>query len=138
MPTHDTEKLQRHDPAWTYGFHEPDETKIPKDKLTLREALEVHSNRIIFRVQLLRARQELDEMSSVLPRVNQADAAAVEARMKHRESVRDTLETMPATKRVDTSLVDTMYKYFRPFVRTESQQVCLIISNDIQSGGGCP
>jgi hypothetical protein len=41
LPTRDTEFLHRNDPECEYGFYEPEETKVPKNKLMFREALEV-------------------------------------------------------------------------------------------------
>ncbi|CAJ0932685.1 unnamed protein product, partial [Mesorhabditis belari] len=40
LPTRDSEWAHRNDPAWEFGFYEPAPERIPKSKLTFREALE--------------------------------------------------------------------------------------------------
>uniref|UniRef100_A0A0N4X0F5 39S ribosomal protein L50, mitochondrial n=1 Tax=Haemonchus placei TaxID=6290 RepID=A0A0N4X0F5_HAEPC len=68
LPTRESEWLHRNDPVWEYGFYEPEEKRIPKNKLMFREALEVYSTlhfctSIENRVLVLRARQEIEDDS---------------------------------------------------------------------------
>ncbi|PIO54584.1 hypothetical protein TELCIR_24049, partial [Teladorsagia circumcincta] len=86
----------RNDPAWEYGFYEPEEHRIPKNKLMFREALEV-----------LRARQEIEDDSKSS---NPASAANL------REQARKVYEEHKAVARVDQEKLDEMWEYFRPFV----------------------
>ncbi|CAJ0587941.1 unnamed protein product, partial [Mesorhabditis spiculigera] len=100
LPTRETEFAHRNDPAWEFGFYEPPHEKIPKGKLTFREALEV-----------LRARQEL------------ADDGSTPASAKRREQAKEFLETCPAHERISMGEVDKMFEYFRPFERKDKQRV---------------
>ncbi|KAH7726288.1 tRNA methyl transferase [Aphelenchoides avenae] len=73
---------------------------MEKNKLMLREAMEI-----------LRARMELDPPDyDQPPRENQDDALAL-------------LQTHPACKRVDQEKLDLVWKYFRPFARSDKQVV---------------
>ncbi|KAK6024008.1 hypothetical protein OSTOST_10188, partial [Ostertagia ostertagi] len=51
LPTHESEWMHRNDPVWEYGFYEPEEDKIPKNKLMFREALEVVPKRELAQLQ---------------------------------------------------------------------------------------
>ncbi|KAH7697231.1 Uncharacterized protein family UPF0240, partial [Aphelenchoides avenae] len=82
LPTRETEAHRSFD-AWEYGFYEPSLEKMEKNKLMLREAMEI-----------LRARMELDPPDyDQPPRENQDDALAL-------------LQTHPACKRVDQEKLD--------------------------------
>uniref|UniRef100_A0A0N4WW20 FF domain-containing protein n=1 Tax=Haemonchus placei TaxID=6290 RepID=A0A0N4WW20_HAEPC len=100
LPTRESEWLHRNDPVWEYGFYEPEEKRIPKNKLMFREALEV-----------LRARQEIEDDS------DGPNAA------KMREEARKVYEEHKAVARVDPEKLDEMWEYFRPFVRKDTQKV---------------
>ncbi|VDP29183.1 unnamed protein product [Heligmosomoides polygyrus] len=100
LPTRESEWMHRNDPVWEYGFYEPEEERIPKNKLMFREALEV-----------LRARQEAEEES------NAPNSA------KLREEARAVYENHKAVARVDKEKLDDMWEYFRPFVRKDYQKV---------------
>ncbi|KAK6057110.1 hypothetical protein COOONC_05376 [Cooperia oncophora] len=92
--------MHRNDPMWEYGFYEPEEDKIPKNKLMFREALEV-----------LRARQEIEDESDA---PNSA---------KLREEARKVYEEHKAVARVDQEKLDDIWDFFRPFVRKDTQKV---------------
>ncbi|KIH68147.1 hypothetical protein ANCDUO_01521 [Ancylostoma duodenale] len=100
LPTRESEWLHRNDPVWEYGFYEPEEERIPKNKLMFREALEV-----------LRARQEIEDDE-------QSPAAA-----KRREQARSIYDEHKAIARVDKEKLEEMWEYFRPFVRKDKQKV---------------
>ncbi|KAK6749655.1 hypothetical protein RB195_001955 [Necator americanus] len=100
LPTRESEWLHRNDPVWEYGFYEPEEKRIPKNKLMFREALEV-----------LRARQEVEDDE-------QTPAAA-----KRREQARAIYDEHKAVARVDKEMLEDMWEYFRPFVRKDKQKV---------------
>uniref|UniRef100_A0A1I7WIY6 39S ribosomal protein L59, mitochondrial n=1 Tax=Heterorhabditis bacteriophora TaxID=37862 RepID=A0A1I7WIY6_HETBA len=100
LPTKESEWLHRNDPVWEYGFYEPIESKIPKNKLMLREALEI-----------LRARQELSE------------EGVTQGAIKSREDARNVLTNHKAVKRVDSLILDDIWEYFRPFERKDHQKV---------------
>ncbi|RCN53418.1 hypothetical protein ANCCAN_00483 [Ancylostoma caninum] len=100
LPTRESEWLHRNDPVWEYGFYEPEEERIPKNKLMFREALEV-----------LRARQEIEDDE-------QSPAAA-----KRREQARSIYDEHKAVARVDKEKLEEMWEYFRPFVRKDKQKV---------------
>ncbi|EYC43231.1 hypothetical protein Y032_0499g2562 [Ancylostoma ceylanicum] len=100
LPTRESEWLHRNDPVWEYGFYEPEEERIPKNKLMFREALEV-----------LRARQEIEDDE-------QSPAAD-----KRREQARTIYDEHKAVARVDKEKLEEMWEYFRPFVRKDKQKV---------------
>ncbi|KAI1711046.1 hypothetical protein Ddc_13091 [Ditylenchus destructor] len=87
---------------WMYGFYEPPLEKMERGKLTFREALEV-----------LRARLEVSG-EGIAP--SGAGGPKMEEAKKY-------LEAHPAVQRVEKEKLDTMFKYFRPFVRQEEQVV---------------
>ncbi|KAI1710164.1 hypothetical protein DdX_10839 [Ditylenchus destructor] len=87
---------------WMYGFYEPPLEKMETGKLTFREALEV-----------LRARLEVSGEGI-------APSGAGGPKM---EEAKKFLEAHPAVQRVEKEKLDTMFKYFRPFVRQEEQVV---------------
>ncbi|PIO57260.1 hypothetical protein TELCIR_21333, partial [Teladorsagia circumcincta] len=95
--------MHRNDPAWEYGFYEPEEHRIPKNKLMFREALEV-----------LRARQEIEDDSQSS---NPASATNL------REQARKVYEEHKAVARVDREKLEEIWEYFRPFVRKDYQKV---------------
>ncbi|KAJ1358323.1 hypothetical protein KIN20_016730 [Parelaphostrongylus tenuis] len=107
LPTRESEWLHRNDPVWEYGFYEPEEDRIPKNKLMFREALEV-----------LRARQEFEDEQKP-----SATAEAAAAAAKLREDARVVYENHKAVARVDKEKLDDMWEYFRPFVRKDYQKV---------------
>ncbi|CAJ0936115.1 unnamed protein product, partial [Mesorhabditis belari] len=100
LPTRDSEWAHRNDPAWEFGFYEPAPERIPKSKLTFREALE-----------LLRMKQELD------------DDSATPTGAKRREQASKDLEEHQSRDRFSMDQLDLMYKYFRPFERQDKQRV---------------
>ncbi|VDL82998.1 unnamed protein product [Nippostrongylus brasiliensis] len=100
LPTRESEWMHRNDPVWEYGFYEPEEGRIPRNKLMFREALEV-----------LRARQESEE-----------DPKSPHT-AKWREDARRTYEEHKAVKRVEGKMLEDMWEFFRPFVRKDYQKV---------------
>ncbi|KAE9421838.1 hypothetical protein Angca_005563 [Angiostrongylus cantonensis] len=94
LPTRESEWMHRNDPVWEYGFYEPEEHRIPKNKLMFREALEA----TLF---LLRISKQCSE----------------------REDARTVYEKHKAVARVDKEKLDDMWEYFRPFVRKDYQKV---------------
>ncbi|CAJ0602200.1 unnamed protein product [Cylicocyclus nassatus] len=100
LPTRESEWMHRNDPVWEYGFYEPEEERIPKNKLMFREALEV-----------LRARQEIE------------DDEDTPAAAKRREEARKFYDEHKAVARVDKEKLEDMWEYFRPYVRKDKQTV---------------
>lgn len=103
LPTRESEWMHRNDPVWEYGFYEPEEDRIPKNKLMFREALEV-----------LRARQEFDDEQKPSTEATTA---------KWRENARAIYENHKAVARIDKEKLEDMWEYFRPFVRKDYQKV---------------
>uniref|UniRef100_A0A0K0CVK7 28S ribosomal protein S26, mitochondrial n=1 Tax=Angiostrongylus cantonensis TaxID=6313 RepID=A0A0K0CVK7_ANGCA len=96
LPTRESEWMHRNDPVWEYGFYEPEEHRIPKNKLMFREALEATNYRSFsFRSSFL--------YSSF--------------------NARTVYEKHKAVARVDKEKLDDMWEYFRPFVRKDYQKV---------------
>ncbi|CAI4221032.1 unnamed protein product [Auanema sp. JU1783] len=100
FPTRESEWYHRNDPVWEFGFYEPEADKIPKNKLTFREALEI-----------LEAKGQLN------------DPEQTPAASKRREIATAALENHAGFARVDQELVDKMYEFFRPFQRKDLQKV---------------
>uniref|UniRef100_A0A914ZKE5 39S ribosomal protein L59, mitochondrial n=1 Tax=Parascaris univalens TaxID=6257 RepID=A0A914ZKE5_PARUN len=101
LPTWESEWLHRNDPVWEYGFYEPPEEKIPKGKLTFREALEV-----------MRAKLEL-QGNPGFKRPQRPEAEKI-------------LQEHSAVHRVEKEKLDRMWQYFRPFERRDEQKVVRI------------
>uniref|UniRef100_A0AC34QMT2 39S ribosomal protein L59, mitochondrial n=1 Tax=Panagrolaimus sp. JU765 TaxID=591449 RepID=A0AC34QMT2_9BILA len=100
LPTRETEWEHKNDPTWEFGYYEPPLEKMEKDRIMLREALD-----------LLRNRMEFE-----LPGPNGGKRGfADEALKKYSEH--------PAVKRIDQEKLERMWQYFRPFERSETQRV---------------
>uniref|UniRef100_A0A8R1I5L3 Uncharacterized protein n=1 Tax=Caenorhabditis japonica TaxID=281687 RepID=A0A8R1I5L3_CAEJA len=97
LPSRESEFLHRNDPVWEYGFYEPPEDRIPKDKLMFREALEY-----------LRTRQEL---------LSDSNSPA------QRKQAAEQLTAHAVTNRVNAETLDDIYEFFRPFERKDTQKV---------------
>ncbi|KAL7078952.1 hypothetical protein ACQ4LE_001385 [Meloidogyne hapla] len=98
LPKRDWEYLRGdHKIEYEYGFHEPPIEKLDENRLLFREALEI-----------LRARMELESVPE-------------EVREKHQAT--SLLNSHPAVKRVESSKLDTMWNYFRPFAVCEEQNL---------------
>ncbi|VDM60900.1 unnamed protein product [Angiostrongylus costaricensis] len=100
LPTRESEWMHRNDPVWEYGFYEPEEHRIPRNKLMFREALESGLPMHRFR-------------AAILP-----DKSATNV-----EDARAVYEKHKAVVRVDKEKLDDMWEYFRPFVRKDYQKV---------------
>uniref|UniRef100_A0A915DXQ7 Uncharacterized protein n=1 Tax=Ditylenchus dipsaci TaxID=166011 RepID=A0A915DXQ7_9BILA len=103
LPTHADDVLLDQD-LLLYGFHEPPLERMDKNKLMFREALEI-----------LRTRLELEDEQFALGDDEQSKLRKINSQKF--------LQNHPAVKRVDRGKLDTIFEYFRPFVRLEEQMV---------------
>jgi len=98
-PSHESEAQHRQTTSdqWEFGFYEPPSEKIPRDRLTLREA-----------VVLLKTKSDLD----------QAGTSETQTDNAHR-----ILNEYPAVKRLSEGTIDQLWRYFRPFERSDEQKI---------------
>ncbi|VDN59306.1 unnamed protein product [Dracunculus medinensis] len=97
-PTRENEWSTRYEQSWEFGFYEPPADKIPKGKLTFREALD-----------LMKVRSSLEERS------NEAYTSV--------DISKDHSAKYPAIDRIDKEKLQRMWQYFRAFEHREQQQI---------------
>uniref|UniRef100_A0A0K0EHY5 39S ribosomal protein L59, mitochondrial n=1 Tax=Strongyloides stercoralis TaxID=6248 RepID=A0A0K0EHY5_STRER len=98
FPTHETEMKYKNNPTWEYFFYEPPKDKMLPNRLTLREALEV-----------LRTKHE----QTVVKPENQQRLAELEKKLSEHSAV----------KRIDEEKMNHIWKYFRPFARSDQEKI---------------
>ncbi|CEF64205.1 NADH dehydrogenase [ubiquinone] 1 alpha subcomplex assembly factor 4 family-containing protein [Strongyloides ratti] len=97
-PTRETEIAHKNDPSWEYFFYEPPKDKMLPNRLTLREALEI-----------LRTKHEEIQIK---PENHERLA-----------EVKKSLSEHSAVQRIDEEKLNQMWKYFRPFARSDQERV---------------
>uniref|UniRef100_A0A0N5B653 Uncharacterized protein n=1 Tax=Strongyloides papillosus TaxID=174720 RepID=A0A0N5B653_STREA len=98
LPTRETESEHKNDPTWEYFFYEPPKEQMLPNRLTLREALE-----------FLRTKYETTQVKPG----NQERLTELEKCLSEHDTA----------KRIDREKLDQIWKYFRPFARSDQQKV---------------
>uniref|UniRef100_A0A0N4ZSV3 39S ribosomal protein L59, mitochondrial n=1 Tax=Parastrongyloides trichosuri TaxID=131310 RepID=A0A0N4ZSV3_PARTI len=98
LPTRETEAEHKNDPNWEFFFYEPSKDKMLPNRLTLREALEI-----------LRSKYELIQTKP--------------DKIERIKEIQNSINQHEAVKRIDEKKLEDMWKYFRPFARSDKQKV---------------